>query len=73
MIFASRFVVQNRAISSQLLSSRVAVTPMAVELAKASLWIESLEPGRPLTFLDAHVRIGNALIGGTPALLRRGP
>ncbi|MGW3229168.1 Eco57I restriction-modification methylase domain-containing protein [Kitasatospora sp. NPDC001095] len=45
---------------------------MAVELAKVSLWLEALEPGRPLGFLDAHVKHGNGLIGVTPALLRKG-
>lgn len=45
---------------------------MAVELAKVSLWLEALEPGKPLGFLDAHVKHGNALIGATPALLKEG-
>ncbi|MEV4094783.1 Eco57I restriction-modification methylase domain-containing protein [Streptosporangium saharense] len=48
----------------------VDLNPMAVELAKVSLWLEALEPGKPLGFLDAHVKCGNALIGATPALLR---
>ncbi|MGW7644173.1 Eco57I restriction-modification methylase domain-containing protein [Streptomyces bobili] len=50
----------------------VDLNPMAVELAKVSLWLEALEPGKPLGFLDAHVKHGNALIGATPALLRGG-
>ncbi|MGW4682375.1 Eco57I restriction-modification methylase domain-containing protein [Micromonospora taraxaci] len=50
----------------------VDLNPMAVELAKVSLWMEALEPGKPLSFLDAHIKHGNALIGATPALLRRG-
>ncbi|RNL87537.1 Eco57I restriction-modification methylase domain-containing protein [Halostreptopolyspora alba] len=50
----------------------VDLNPMAVELAKVSLWLEALEPGKPLGFLDAHVKYGNALIGATPALLRDG-
>ena len=37
--------------------------PMAVELCKVALWIEALEPGRPLTFLDSHIRCGDSLIG----------
>jgi hypothetical protein len=37
--------------------------PMAVELAKVALWIEALEPGKPLTFLDSHIRCGDSLIG----------
>ncbi|MBD9730597.1 N-6 DNA methylase [Streptomyces sp. H28] len=45
---------------------------MAVELAKVSLWIEAMEPGRPLTFLDAHIKHGNGLLGTTPKLLAGG-
>lgn len=37
--------------------------PMAVELCKVALWIEALEPGKPLTFLDARIRCGDSLIG----------
>ncbi|WP_155058461.1 Eco57I restriction-modification methylase domain-containing protein [Streptomyces blattellae] len=50
----------------------VDLNPMAVELAKVSLWLEALEPGKPLSFLDAHVKHGNGLIGATPKLLRDG-
>jgi hypothetical protein len=50
----------------------VDVNPMAVELAKVSLWLEALEPGKPLGFLDAHVRCGNALVGATAALIDKG-
>src|SRR3546814_6063502 len=37
--------------------------PMAVELTKVALWIETVEPGRPLGFLDANIRCGDALLG----------
>ena len=50
----------------------VDVNPMAVELAKVSLWLEALEPGKPLGFLDAHIKCGNTLIGATPALIDLG-
>ncbi|MGW4102285.1 Eco57I restriction-modification methylase domain-containing protein [Streptomyces sp. NPDC004976] len=50
----------------------VDLNPMAVELAKVSLWLEAMEPGRPLGFLDAHIRHGNGLIGATPALMKDG-
>lgn len=50
----------------------VDVNPLAAELAKVSLWLEALQPGRPLTFLDAHIKVGNALLGTTPALLAGG-
>ena len=50
----------------------VDINPMAVELAKVSLWLEALEPGKALTFLDAHIKVGNALLGTTPKLLNAG-
>ncbi len=37
--------------------------PMAVELARTALWLEAYTPERPLTFLDAHLRCGDALLG----------
>jgi hypothetical protein len=50
----------------------VDINPMAVELCKVSLWMEALEPGRPLSFLDHHIQCGNSLLGATPALLKQG-
>jgi hypothetical protein len=50
----------------------VDVNEMAVELCKVSLWMEALEPGRPLSFLDHHILSGNSLLGTTPALLAEG-
>lgn len=48
------------------------VNPMSAELCKVALWMEALEPGKPLSFLDSHVRVGNSLLGTTPALIARG-
>lgn len=50
----------------------VDLNPLAAELAKVSLWLETLDPGRPLAFLDAQIKVGNSLIGATPALLADG-
>jgi len=41
----------------------VDINPMSVELCKVSLWMESLEPGKPLSFLDHHIQCGNSLLG----------
>ncbi|EMA25430.1 Eco57I restriction-modification methylase domain-containing protein [Haloarcula marismortui] len=41
----------------------VDVNPMAVELAKLSMWLETLAANQPLAFLDHHLRTGNSLIG----------
>lgn len=37
--------------------------PMAVELAKLSLWLHTFTVGAPLSFLDHHLRCGDALCG----------
>ena len=37
--------------------------PLAVELTKVALWIETVEPGKPLGFLDASILCGDALLG----------
>lgn len=50
----------------------VDLQPLAAELAKVSLWLEAMTPGRPLSFLDAHIKVGNALLGTTPALIAEG-
>ena len=50
----------------------VDVNPMAVELCKVSLWMEALEPGKPLSFLEHRIQCGNSLLGTTPALLAQG-
>ncbi|MGQ9584128.1 MAG: Eco57I restriction-modification methylase domain-containing protein [Anaerolineae bacterium] len=41
----------------------VDLNPMAVELAKVSLWLHTFTLGAPLSFLDHHLRCGNSLIG----------
>ena len=50
----------------------VDLNPMAAELARVSLWLEALEPGKPLSYLDQNIRVGNSLLGVTPALLAEG-
>lgn len=37
--------------------------PMAVELTKVALWIETVDPGLPLGFFDAQIRCGDSLLG----------
>jgi type I restriction-modification system DNA methylase subunit len=41
----------------------VDLNPMAVELAKLSIWLHTISNNKPLTFLDNHIKCGNALIG----------
>lgn len=48
------------------------LNPMAAELCKVALWMEALEPGKPLSFLDHHIVVGNSLLGTTPELIAKG-
>jgi hypothetical protein len=41
----------------------VDLNPLAVELAKVSLWLHTFMIGAPLSFLDHHLKCGNSLIG----------
>ncbi|HEX9373037.1 MAG TPA: N-6 DNA methylase, partial [Roseiflexaceae bacterium] len=41
----------------------VDLNPLAVDLAKLSLWLATVAQDRPLSFLDHHLRCGNALVG----------
>lgn len=50
----------------------VDLNEMAVELCRVALWLETLDPGKPLSFLDRNIQCGNSLIGATPALLDKG-
>ncbi|MCK4315195.1 MAG: Eco57I restriction-modification methylase domain-containing protein, partial [Anaerolineae bacterium] len=51
----------------------VDLNPLAVELAKLSLWLATVARGKPLSFLDHHLRCGNSLIGARVADLRALP
>ncbi|RUM43309.1 MAG: hypothetical protein DSY35_03830 [Desulfurobacterium sp.] len=44
----------------------VDLNPLAVELAKVSLWLHTFTVGAPLSFLDHHLKCGNSLIGADP-------
>jgi len=37
--------------------------PLAVELCKVALWLEAHNPGKPLSFLDHHIKCGDAIVG----------
>src|SRR6266496_2244279 len=39
----------------------VDLNPLAYELAKLALWLNSASAGKPLTFLDHHLKVGNSL------------
>jgi len=41
----------------------VDINPLAVEFARVSLWIETLDQDLPFTFLDHKIKVGNSLVG----------
>jgi len=41
----------------------VDLNPLAVDLASVALWLETLSSDRPLSFLQAHLKNGNSLLG----------
>ena len=51
----------------------VDINPLAVELAKLSLWLTCISSTQPLNFLDHHLRCGNSLIGNSIDELNRLP
>ena len=44
----------------------VDLNPMAVHLARLSLWLTTLAAEKPLTFLDHHLLTGDSLVGASP-------
>lgn len=51
----------------------VDVNPLAVELAKLSLWLTCIAADEPLNFLDHHLRTGNSLLSVNPDEMRHLP
>ena len=41
----------------------VDANPLAVELCRMALWLETVVPGKPLGFLENHILCGNSLVG----------
>jgi hypothetical protein len=41
----------------------VDINPLAVEFARVSLWVETLDDRLPFSFIDHKVKVGNALVG----------
>lgn len=51
----------------------VDINPLATELAKLSLWLASASEGKPLSFLNHHLKTGNSLVGARISDLRHLP
>ncbi|EDP4441860.1 class I SAM-dependent DNA methyltransferase, partial [Campylobacter jejuni] len=43
----------------------VDLNPFSIELTKLSLWIDSFIFGTPLSFIEHHIKCGNALVGSS--------
>jgi hypothetical protein len=74
---ASEITDADRASFRRLIAQRclfgVDINPMAVQLARLSLWLATLAADRPLTFLDHHLRCGDSLVGASLVDIHRQP
>lgn len=57
-----RVIVARRLVAERCLYG-VDKNPLAVELAKLSLWLTTMSKGRPFGFLDHNLRSGDSLLG----------
>ena len=57
-----RMLVARRLIAERCLYG-IDMNPLAVELAKLSIWLITLAKGRPFGFLDHNLRCGDSLLG----------
>lgn len=64
-----RLIVARRIIADRCLYG-VDKNPLAVEMAKLSLWLITLQKNRPFTFLDHALKCGDSLIGVSLEQLR---
>jgi hypothetical protein len=66
-----RLTVARRLVSERSLYG-VDKNPMAVEMAKLSLWLITLAKNKPFTFLDHNLRCGDSLLGADERQLHNG-
>jgi Eco57I restriction-modification methylase len=58
-------VIELRRLVAERCLYGVDLNPMAVQLARLSLWLTTLAIDRPLTFLDHHLAVGDSLVGAS--------
>ena len=58
----ARTVIARRLVAERCLYG-IDLNPLAVELAKLSIWLVTLAKGRPFGFLDHNLRCGDSLLG----------
>ena len=70
-VTAADLTEQDRAGFRRVVAQRclfgVDINPMAVQLARLSMWLATLAADKPLTFLDHRLRVGHSLIGASLA------
>lgn len=59
-----RLAIARRVVADRCLYG-VDINPMAVEMAKLSLWLITMDPKRPFSFLDHAFKCGDSLLGIT--------
>src|SRR5258708_39426218 len=59
---AERLILAKRLIADRCLYG-VDKNPLAVEMAKLSLWLITMDKGRPFSFLDHALKCGDSLVG----------
>lgn len=59
---AERIAIARRVVADRCLYG-VDINPMAVEMAKLSLWLITMDKNRPFTFLDHAFKCGDSLLG----------
>ncbi len=57
-----RLLIARRLVAERCLYG-VDLNPLAVELAKLSIWLATMAKGRPFAFLDHNLRCGDSLLG----------
>lgn len=63
---SERIAIAQRTVADRCLYG-VDINPMAVEMAKLSLWLITLQRDRPFTFLDHALKCGDSLLGVSSA------
>lgn len=61
---AERIAIARRVVADRCLYG-VDINPMAVEMAKLSMWLITVDANRPFTFLDHAFKCGDSLLGIT--------
>jgi len=65
-----RLVLARRLVADRCIYG-VDKNPLAVEIAKLSIWLTTLDKGRPFTFLDHALKCGDSLVGADEDMYRK--